>query len=130
MPPPSDIDIYVRYFDPQQRSRLSHSLGLQKGLIGVVNAFAETTQAGSNNVIIAHELLHTLGATDKYDRVTNQPRFPGGFAAPDSAPRFPQSRAELMGGRIPLSPTQSQIPASLSEVVIGPETAREIRWIR
>ena len=52
---------------PACATQLAHSLGLQKGLIGVVNAFASSSQAAENNVVIAHELLHTVGATDKYD---------------------------------------------------------------
>ncbi len=38
---PKDIQVFVIYFDPEQSQRLAHSLGLQKGLIGVVNAFAD-----------------------------------------------------------------------------------------
>ena len=128
-PRPSHVDIFVRYFDPDEHPRLAHSLGLQKGHLGVVNAFADPTQAGSNRVIITHELLHTLGATDKYNPATSQPIFPDGFAEPDAEPRLPQSLAELMGGRIPISRTKSEIPGSLDEVVIGEATAKEIRWL-
>jgi hypothetical protein len=39
-PPTADVEIYVRYFDPDASPRLAHSLGLQKGMIGVANAFA------------------------------------------------------------------------------------------
>jgi hypothetical protein len=94
----------------------------------VVNAFADREQAGSNKVIIAHELLHTLGASDKYDPSTGQPIFPSGYAEPDAEPALPQKLAELMAGRIPVSIAVSQIPDSLDEVVIGTKTAQEIRW--
>ena len=127
-PPASDIEIYVRYFDPDANPRLPHSLGLQKGLIGVVNAFATRRHAGSNKVIIAHELLHTLGASDKYDPATGQPIYPSGYAEPEADPQLPQKLAELMGGRIPISATESQIPRSLDEVIIGAATGQEIRW--
>jgi len=127
-PPSSDIEIYVRYFDPDANSRLSHSLGLQKGLIGVVNAFASRQQAGSNKVIIAHELLHTLGASDKYAPATGRPIYPSGYAEPEADPRLPQELGELMGGRIPISATESHIPRSLDEVIIGAATGQEIRW--
>ena len=66
-------------------SRVATRSGLQKGLIGVVNAFASDEQAAQNNVVIAHELLHTVGATDKYDPRTNQPSHPDGYAEPDRA---------------------------------------------
>jgi len=124
----SDIEIYVRYFDPDTSPRLDHSLGLQKGLIGVVNAFADPQQAGSNKVIIAHELLHTLGASDKYDPATGQPVYPSGYAEPQANPQLPQRLAELMGGRIPISATESRIPRSLEQVLIGIATGQEIRW--
>lgn len=127
-PPASDVEIYVRYFDPDTSPRLAHSLGLQKGTIGVVNAFASPQQAGSNKVIIAHELLHTLGASDKYDPATGQPIYPDGYAKPEANPQLPQELAELMGGRIPLSTTESRIPSSLDEVIVGPATGQEIRW--
>lgn len=127
-PPSSDVEIYVRYFDPDTNPRLSHSLGLQKGMIGVVNAFASVQQAGSNKVIIAHELLHTLGASDKYEPATGQPIYPSGYAEPEANPQLPQKLAELMGGRIPISATESKIPRSLDEVIIGAATGQEIRW--
>jgi hypothetical protein len=97
-------------------------------MIGVVNAFASPRQAGSNKVIIAHELLHTLGASDKYDPATGQPIYPGGYAKPDANPTLPQELAELMGGRVPISTLESRIPRSLDEVIIGPATGQEIRW--
>lgn len=127
--PPPDVKMFVIYHDPKTSPRLRHSLGLQKGLIGVVNAFATRRMTGSNAFVVAHELMHTLGATDRYDPGTGLPVFPSGFADPSQNPRFPQEFAEIMGGRIPLSPTRAEIPASLARVVVGPETAREIRWI-
>jgi hypothetical protein len=86
--------------------------------------------AGSNNIVIAHELLHTLGATDKYDLVSGAPLFPSGFADPDRRPLYPQENAEIMAGRRPLSAQDAQMPSSLGAVVVGPATAAEIRWTR
>lgn len=127
--PPSDIQVFVQYFDPQQTHRVAHSLGLQKGLIGVVNAFASRKLAGQNNVVIAHELLHTVGATDKYDPTNSLPVYPQGYADPGRVPLYPQMRAEIMGGRIPVSEREAELPMSLNKVVVGPDTAAEIRWI-
>ncbi len=56
--------------DPERTTAVPHSLGLQAGLLGVVYAFADETLDAPNNVVIAHEVLHTLGATDKYDPET------------------------------------------------------------
>jgi len=127
--PPADIRIYVIYHDPLQQPRLAHSLGLKEGLIGVVNAYASKAYTARNNVVIAHEFLHTLGATDKYDPVSRQPVYPQGYAQPEQKPLYPQNLAELMGGRIPVSGTHSEIPASLKRTVIGRVTAAEINWL-
>lgn len=127
--PSSDIQIFVLYHNPVDNPVLSHSLGLQKGLVGVVHAFADGYNEGGNSMVIAHELLHTLGATDKYDMQTSQPIFPVGYAEPDKDPIFPQTFAELMAGRIPISDNQADQPSSLDYVVVGDATAREIRWI-
>jgi hypothetical protein len=128
--PKPDVRLFVNFFDPARASRLPHSTGLQKGHIGVVNAFASVEQEGPNTVVLAHELLHTLGATDKYDFANNQPRHPDGYAEPASDPLLPQRRAEIMAGRIPVSSGEAEIPASLAVCVIGPLTAREINWLR
>ncbi len=125
---PAQIRVFVLYHDPAERDVLPHSLGLQKGLIGVVNAFADAEMRGSNAIVIAHEVLHTLGATDKYDPETDAPRFPDGFAEPSLAPRYPQRFAEIMAGRRPISEQLQELPQSLREVVIGDATATEIGW--
>jgi len=78
-------------------------------------------------VVIAHEFLHTLGATDKYDRASAQPLAPDGLAEPDRSPLYPQKKAEIMGGRIPRTEDDAVVPQSLKYVVIGPLTAQEIR---
>ncbi|GFE81376.1 hypothetical protein GCM10011487_33760 [Steroidobacter agaridevorans] len=125
-----DIKLFVVYHDPALTPTLAHSIGMQKGLYGVVNVFADRTMTGSNDMITAHELLHTLGATDKYDPRTSQPIHPIGYAEPTKEPLLPQTHAELMGGRIPLSNEESVTPESLNQVVIGELTAAEIRWLK
>lgn len=129
-PPRGQVRIFALYYDPQTSPRVAHSLGLTKGVIGIVHAFATRSMNGSNNVVIAHELMHTLGATDKYDPANGHPRHPEGYAEPDRAPLYPQELAELMGGRIALAPGRAEIPHSLDQVVIGPQTAAEIGWRR
>lgn len=121
------VNVFVLYYSPASAQRLEHSLGLSKGLIGVVHAYADPYQDAQNNVVIAHEILHTLGATDKYGQRA-YPRFPEGFADPDQHPRFPQARAEIMGGRIPISEEESAMPDNLLACIIGLQTAKEIRW--
>jgi hypothetical protein len=122
-----DIRIFIRYHSPDDGFRLENSVGLQKGMVGIVNARASRRHAGGNNVIIAHEFMHTLGATDKYEQGTGQPLAPDGLAEPDREPLYPQRWAEIMGGRIALAADDAVIPKSLRYTVIGPQTAREIR---
>lgn len=126
--PSTQVKMFLLYFDPAQKNRLDHSTGLQKGLIGRVNLFASRDMARQNNVVITHELLHTLGATDKYDPATNQPLYPDGYAYPELQPLVPQRFAEIMAGRTPVSQTAATIPESLDEVIIGSLTASEINW--
>ena len=128
--PKPDVRLFVVYFDPAKSHTLSHSTGLQKGMLGIVNVFASADQEGSNAVVIAHELLHAFGATDKYDPSTNGPSFPDGYAEPDARPLHPQRQAEIMAGRIPITETHSDIPRNLKRVVIGEKTAREINWVK
>jgi hypothetical protein len=124
-----DVRIFVRFHEPDRVLALENSVGLQKGMVGVVNAYASRRQQGRNNVIIAHEFLHTLGATDKYDTASGQPTPPDGLAEPDRQPLYPQDFAEIMGGRIALAADEAIIPKGLNYAVIGPLTASEIRLI-
>jgi hypothetical protein len=121
-----DVRIFVRYHAPGSIFLLENSVGLQKGMVGIVNAFASPRHRGTNNVIIAHEFLHTLGATDKYDPGTGHPIPPDGLANPLKSPLYPQKNAEIMGGRVALAVDDSVIPKSLKYAVIGPLTASEI----
>ena len=123
----STARVFVIYHKAERNKMLKHSLGLQKGLVGVVHAFAHPQQQGMNNVVIAHELLHTFGATDKYGP-DNLPLYPDGFGEPGREPRFPQEWAEIMGGRIMVSVNEAKMPESLGSCLIGPKTAAEINW--
>lgn len=123
------IRLFLVYHDPKVRSEVPHSLGMQEGMIGVVHVFADRKMQPRNNVVIAHEMLHTLGATDKYAIENNLPIFPIGYAEPKRADRLPQQYAEIMGGRIPLSETEAVMPENLQQVRIGRYTALELRWV-
>lgn len=126
--PAPDIQVFVLYRDGQGAPVLDRSVGLRKGMFALVNAYALAGMATRNRVVIAHELLHVLGATDKYAGSDNMPAWPDGFANPNQVPRYPQRLAEIMGGRIPLAQGRARMPASLRECVIGPLTASEIGW--
>ncbi len=125
---PSRVRIFVLYHDPAQLDTVPDSHGLQKGLVGVVHAFAARSLSGGNNMVIAHELLHTAGASDKYDLATGVPLYPIGLGDRDQVPLYPQQRTEIMAGRRAVSAEEWDTPRSLREVVVGPETALEIHW--
>ncbi len=125
-----DIRLYVMYRDPQITERVAHSRGLQKGRLAVIHAFSGRDMHGTTSFVIAHELMHTLGATDKYDLGSGEPIWPEGYAMPDSDPVYPQKYAEIMGGRIPLSTTRSELPSSLWQAMVAERTAQEIGWYK
>jgi hypothetical protein len=128
--PTPHIRMFVKYFNVKDRQPLAHSLGLQQGMLGVVNAFAQRKMTLANSVVITHEILHALGAKDKYDLRTGLPVFPEGYAEADRSPRYPQEIAEIMAGKIPLSENQIAIPRGLQQTLIGQQTAREILWLK
>ena len=125
--PDPDVRIFVRYHDQSGEYALDNSVGLQKGMVGIVNAFAGRQYEGTNNVIIAHEFLHTLGASDKYEPGSGLPVFPDGYAEPDRSLLYPQKMAEIMGGRIAVSEFEAMVPKSLEYARIGVATAQEIK---
>jgi hypothetical protein len=127
--PRPKIALFLLYHDPALTQSLPHSAGLQRGLSAVVHLFASHSQEAQNRIVITHELLHTFGATDKYDLATGLPQYPQGFAEPQLAPRYPQRLGEIMAGRMPLSATEARLPDSLEDERVGPATAREIGWV-
>lgn len=125
LPQLGKIKLFVLYHAPQDGVALDHSLGLQKGLIGVVHAFADPRQTRQNNIVIAHELMHTLGATDKYGP-DGRPLYPQGYADPELPQDMPRHDAEIMAGRFVDGVDRLVMPPSLDQCVIGAMTAHEI----
>lgn len=124
--PRPDVRIFVRYHAAKDVFRLENSVGMQRGMFGIVNAYAGRRYKGMNNVVIAHEFLHTLGATDKYNSADGQPLVPDGIADPARKPLYPQRQAEIMGGRIAIAANDSVVPKSLKYAIIGELTASEV----
>ena len=121
-----DVQMFVLYHTVGRDSEMNVSVGMRKGMYGLVKAYAGVGMHPKNQVVIAHEFLHVLGASDKYAAGSGEPDFPFGYAEPNRQPLFPQRYAEIMGGRIPLSAYDSVMPDSLSECRIGRKTAEEI----
>lgn len=124
-----NVRLFVVYHDGSS-GRVPTSHGLQRGQIAIAHVFADKAMQRSNAVVIAHELLHTLGATDKYDPATLEPIYPSGYAEPLATPRLPQRFCELMAGRLPGFSAPPEQPRSLAQCLIGEQTAREIGLLR
>lgn len=122
----SDIQMFVMFHGTNGSAELGISVGMRKGRYGIVKAYAKDSRAKTNLVVFTHEMLHVLGATDKYVLSTGDPIYPDGFADPDQSPLYPQRRAEIMGGAIALDAGLSVMPKSLDECKIGRLTAEEI----
>lgn len=122
----ADIQMFVLYHEIGGDSEMSMSVGMRKGMYGLVKAYAGQGTNKQNQIVIAHEMLHVLGATDKYVFATGDPEYPFGYVEPNKRPLFPQTQAEIMGGRIPLSSFESLMPDSLKQCRIGHQTAEEI----
>lgn len=123
------IRTFVLYYEVDEGRRLKHSLGLDKGLLTVVHAFASEDMDAQNNIIISHELLHTVGATDKYG-ANGRPVYPDGYAFPEQKPLYPQEKAEIMAVHRALSADASRMAKSLKECIVGKKTATEINWLK
>jgi len=123
-----DIIVLARYHDPSQHELLPHSVGVEQLRFAIANLFAGRAMQQTNQVVLMHELLHTLGATDKYELGTGLPQFPDGYAEPSKTPVLPQQRAEIMAGRIAVSATEARQAEHLRQTIVGPLTAREIGW--
>ncbi|KAA8732828.1 hypothetical protein F4V57_09350 [Acinetobacter qingfengensis] len=127
---PASLSLYLNFYDMKTHSVLQHSTALEKGRVGLVNLFASAQQHDQNQIVIAHEMLHAFGATDKYDFISNQPIYPEGYADPDQQPLYPQHRAELMSGKIAWNAEQSKMADHLNQIVVRNQTAQEIGWIK
>jgi hypothetical protein len=128
--PTPDIQVFALYRRADGDVALPDSVGLSKGLLAIANLFADVSAAGANQIVVAHELLHTLGATDKYDLATGQPLVPDGLGEPDRSPRYPQVLGEIMSGRVAVSANDAAMPDDLDTMVVGAVTAGEIGWGR
>ena len=121
-----DIQMFMIYRGQDAMQEVGISVGMRKGKYGIVRAVARADRNPFNLVVFTHELLHVLGASDKYVLTTGEPIYPEGYAEPERRPLFPQPRAEIMGGRIPQTAYASIRPRSLQQCKIGKVTAAEI----
>ena len=125
-----DTRIYVSARRPATTAKsVVEGQSQQHGRIGFVDVELDTSMVDLALFVVAHELMHTLGATDKYD-ANGRTRAPEGLAEPDRMPLFPQRFAEVMGRNRPVSEGTEVVPESLEELAVGTMTAKEIGWLR
>ncbi len=125
-----DIIVYAVFYPVEQRPEKKFtSTAVAKAMICIDHLFIEEKYSAHNNLVLAHELLHLSGATDKYRLSDRQPIYPSGYAQPNKQPLHPQTSALLMAGVIALSPTLITYPKTMNQVTISDITAEEIGWI-
>jgi len=124
----ADSRIYLVVRPPADERRKSvEGQSEQGGRVGSVEVELDASMVDFALFVATHELLHTLGATDKYDARGNV-QVPDGLADPARTPRFPQPGAEVMARNVALEPGTERPPDTLDELWVGPATAREIGW--
>ncbi|HEX7488071.1 MAG TPA: hypothetical protein VF341_04150 [Anaeromyxobacteraceae bacterium] len=125
-----DARLYLTLVPPAEaRPRFAEGVGAAGGEVGLVRAAVDPADPTLAVEALAHELLHCLGATDKYG-ADGHAQAPEGLADPGQAPTFPQRRADVMGVEVALGPHAGRLPASVDELAVGPATAIEIGWAR
>lgn len=121
------LRLYVLVEPVRSRVRFVEGFGVSGGDLGFVRAVVDENTVDQALLAIGHELLHCLGATDKYDADGHAVET-AGLAEPGLVPRYPQRFAEIMVGEVPLSRGDGRLVDSLAEVRVGPATAAEIGW--
>jgi hypothetical protein len=122
-----DARLYLALDAASGARRFAEGAGEAGGEVGLVRAGVDPADPTLAVEALAHELLHCLGATDKYG-ADGHALAPAGLADPDRSPRYPQPRADLMGVEVALGPGDGRLPASIDELAVGPATAAEIGW--
>lgn len=125
-----DGRIYARLRAPQSiRQALVEGLGEDGGRIAVTNIELSAYSVDFGLFVVAHELFHLLGASDRYGP-DGDALLPEGLGEPTLVPLYPQRSVEIMArGRV-LAPGKEVPPADLGELRVGERTAREIGWLR
>jgi hypothetical protein len=126
---PRDATLYLVAHDGARAGMLSvEGTGQQGGRIGVVEIDLDESMVDIALFVVAHELFHILGASDKY-APGGAILVPEGLADPAQDPLYPQRRAELMARHRAISQDDSVLPETIEELAVGPATAREVGWL-
>lgn len=124
-----DSVIWVVASDPGESAERRFVEGLAEfgGDRGLVRVELDPSMDVLAAAAVGHELLHTLGATDKYG--AQGPVTGDGFYESSREPLYPQERAEIMAREIPTGPGVARLPDFIAELGVGRRTAIEIGWI-
>lgn len=125
-----DGKIYVVLSPPRSQKRaLVEGLGQDGGRIAVTSIELSEDSVDFGLFVVTHELLHLLGASDRY-APDGTALLPEGLGDPEREPLYPQDSAEVMArGRV-IEPGLEVPPGDLAELRVGPQTAAEIGWLR
>lgn len=123
-----DSRVYLVADAPEQRGvSFIEGASEQNGRVGIAKTDLDLDMVDFSLFVTAHELFHTLGASDKYDAAGNV-LIPQGLAEPEREPALPQNFVELMAHGRPIDREHEELPTSLDELRVGPYTAEEIGW--
>jgi hypothetical protein len=111
--------------DPRQVEGYSE----QGGQIGVAKVQLDESTVDLCLIVVAHELMHTLGAHDSYG-ADGRALIPDGLGDAAQQPLYPQRYMEVMARNRVLEPGREEVPETLEELRVGPVTARAIGWLR
>ncbi len=124
-----DSRVYVTLRPPSGKRVWVEGASEQGGRVGTVTVDLDTGDVDLVASVIAHELFHTLDATDKYDS-SGRAVAPDGLAEPELSPRYPQRFVEIMARGRPIAPGDEVLLQSIGELAVGPATAEEIGWLK
>jgi len=123
-----DTKIYLVARPPSAQERqLVEGSSQQQGRLGTVQVELDPGMVDFALFVVSHELMHTLGANDKY-LTSGRTMIPRGLAEPLRQPLYPQRYADVMARNRPVSQWDEVPPESLDELGVGPATAAEIGW--
>lgn len=123
-----DARLYLVLAPPSDRA-VVEGMSEEGGRVGIARAELDASSIDLALFVAAHELFHTLGASDHYGP-DGRALVPEGLAEPERVPLYPQMFAEIMARNRPLAPADEARPQSLAELAVGPSTAREVGWSR
>lgn len=109
------VRVFAIYHEPAPGRALQHSVGINNGLVAIAHLFASEQQTAQNNVVLTHEILHTVGATDKYD-ADNQPVYPAVTPAPNKSRPTRKARRKLWQAASPSPKAAHKYPPALTNV--------------